>query len=338
MRSCLAEALRSVRLPDSPAGLEAVRALERDLEGYLRVESALDMPLAPRDFEVRFGDVRLGPGPEGGPEAGRLRRVRDDRPHRPRPGDVRARRDLGLQERPRGALGRRHRERLAAADPALHPGVRELVGVEPSGASTGRWRESVRPRHGVCRRGRDAATGTTSWTKRCSGAGWSRPSSDANRDRPADAGGRCSPRSAPGHAARTGAGGATPGSAGCRVVSEPAWNEGQRQAIERRGHVFVSAGAGTGKTAVLVERVCGGSGRDAARPPAGDHVHRAGGGRAEGPRPRAAARGRTTRRARRRSTRPGSRRSTASAAGCCEPTRWTPASTRPSACRPRRRR
>jgi ATP-dependent exoDNAse (exonuclease V) beta subunit len=39
------------------------------------------------------------------------------------------------------------------------------------------------------------------------------------------------------------------------VVSEPAWNEGQRQAIERRGHVFVSAGAGTGKTAVLVERV-----------------------------------------------------------------------------------
>ena len=47
MRSCLAEALRSVRLPDSPAGLEAVRALERDLEGYLRVESALDMPLAP---------------------------------------------------------------------------------------------------------------------------------------------------------------------------------------------------------------------------------------------------------------------------------------------------
>ncbi len=33
------------------------------------------------------------------------------------------------------------------------------------------------------------------------------------------------------------------------------WNEGQRAAIERRGRVFVSAGAGTGKTAVLVERV-----------------------------------------------------------------------------------
>jgi ATP-dependent helicase/nuclease subunit A len=38
-------------------------------------------------------------------------------------------------------------------------------------------------------------------------------------------------------------------------VSERIWNPSQRQAIERRGHVFVSAGAGTGKTAVLVERV-----------------------------------------------------------------------------------
>jgi ATP-dependent helicase/nuclease subunit A len=33
------------------------------------------------------------------------------------------------------------------------------------------------------------------------------------------------------------------------------WNSGQRAAIDRRGRVFVSAGAGTGKTAVLVERV-----------------------------------------------------------------------------------
>ena len=33
------------------------------------------------------------------------------------------------------------------------------------------------------------------------------------------------------------------------------WNEGQSAAIERRGRVFVSAGAGTGKTSVLIERV-----------------------------------------------------------------------------------
>jgi ATP-dependent exoDNAse (exonuclease V) beta subunit len=38
-------------------------------------------------------------------------------------------------------------------------------------------------------------------------------------------------------------------------MTERTWNEGQRAAIEQRGRVFVSAGAGTGKTAVLVERV-----------------------------------------------------------------------------------
>ena len=38
-------------------------------------------------------------------------------------------------------------------------------------------------------------------------------------------------------------------------MTDRVWNEGQRAAIERRGRVFVSAGAGTGKTAVLVERV-----------------------------------------------------------------------------------
>jgi ATP-dependent helicase/nuclease subunit A len=38
-------------------------------------------------------------------------------------------------------------------------------------------------------------------------------------------------------------------------VTARGWNAGQQAAIERRGRVFVSAGAGTGKTAVLVERV-----------------------------------------------------------------------------------
>ena len=38
-------------------------------------------------------------------------------------------------------------------------------------------------------------------------------------------------------------------------MTDRAWNDGQRAAIERRGRVFVSAGAGTGKTSVLVERV-----------------------------------------------------------------------------------
>ena len=38
-------------------------------------------------------------------------------------------------------------------------------------------------------------------------------------------------------------------------MSERDWHPRQLEAIERRGRVFVSAGAGTGKTAVLVERV-----------------------------------------------------------------------------------
>jgi ATP-dependent exoDNAse (exonuclease V) beta subunit len=39
------------------------------------------------------------------------------------------------------------------------------------------------------------------------------------------------------------------------VSATRTWNEGQAAAIERRGRVFVSAGAGTGKTSVLIERV-----------------------------------------------------------------------------------
>ncbi len=38
-------------------------------------------------------------------------------------------------------------------------------------------------------------------------------------------------------------------------MSADRWNPEQRAAVERRGHVFVAAGAGTGKTAVLVERM-----------------------------------------------------------------------------------
>ncbi len=38
-------------------------------------------------------------------------------------------------------------------------------------------------------------------------------------------------------------------------MSADRWNPEQRAAVDRRGHVFVAAGAGTGKTAVLVERV-----------------------------------------------------------------------------------
>ncbi|HSS53627.1 MAG TPA: UvrD-helicase domain-containing protein, partial [Gaiellales bacterium] len=39
------------------------------------------------------------------------------------------------------------------------------------------------------------------------------------------------------------------------MIATRTWNRGQAEAIERRGRVFVSAGAGTGKTSVLIERV-----------------------------------------------------------------------------------
>src|SRR5206468_7168341 len=40
----------------------------------------------------------------------------------------------------------------------------------------------------------------------------------------------------------------------CAGSSDPDMNEQQRAAVEAKGEVFVSAGAGTGKTSVLVER------------------------------------------------------------------------------------
>ncbi len=55
MRRCLHEALATVRIPGGAAGKEAVRRLERDLEGFLASEAVFASPLVPRDYEVRFG-------------------------------------------------------------------------------------------------------------------------------------------------------------------------------------------------------------------------------------------------------------------------------------------
>ena len=85
--------------------------------------------------------------------------------------------------------------------------------------------------------------------------------------------------------------------AGSRAPADPGerLNPQQRAAIAARGSTFVSAGAGTGKTTVLVERFAqrGRRGRARRRLAARDHVHRSRRRRASRANPGAPARART---------------------------------------------
>jgi hypothetical protein len=62
MRRCLEEALAGQKVPDSVAGKELARALERDLDAFLRGETEMALPLVPRRYEVRFGSPMAAPG------------------------------------------------------------------------------------------------------------------------------------------------------------------------------------------------------------------------------------------------------------------------------------
>src|SRR4249919_2604076 len=62
MRRCLGDALAGQKVPDSAAGKELARALERDLDAFLREEAELALPLVPRRYEVRFGSPMAAPG------------------------------------------------------------------------------------------------------------------------------------------------------------------------------------------------------------------------------------------------------------------------------------
>src|SRR5919197_1634205 len=73
MRACLEEALAGQRVPESVAGKELGRALERDLEGFLRAEARLALPLVPRRYEVRFGSAMAAPGLKDGLAIGDFR-------------------------------------------------------------------------------------------------------------------------------------------------------------------------------------------------------------------------------------------------------------------------
>jgi RecB family exonuclease len=59
---CLAEALEGVRLELAEVDrLELEQGLKRDLEQFVRDETALGLPLVPRQFEVSFGSDRSAP-------------------------------------------------------------------------------------------------------------------------------------------------------------------------------------------------------------------------------------------------------------------------------------
>ena len=113
------------------------------------------------------------------------------------------------------------------------------------------------------------------------------------------------------------------------------WTDEQRRAIERRdGDLLLDAGAGSGKTSVLVERFARAvieDGIDVSAMLAITFTEKAA-GRAARADPRAPARARRDRRRRARPRGRSSRRSMASARGCCAPARSPPGSTRRSSC------
>ncbi len=243
----------------------ALRRLEFDLLRYLRHDAATDGEFEPEHFELRFG----GPGRGAGRGRRRPARARQDRPRR-RLGRPRARarlqerqarrelqgRQLGVREPPPGrAL---HARRRAAARPA--PRRRRVRAA--------RRRGSPAARHGAapsCRSWARTSSTTTASTSRSSTRCSSAPASASPRPPSACAAGGCARRRtpAPGTAAAR-----TPRSAAARSedggldrraarrgASMPTLTDEQRAAVELRdGSLLVRAGAGAGKTSVLVER------------------------------------------------------------------------------------
>ena len=254
MRECLDEALEGVRHGDDAdcSGASSTRALWRDLEALVRDEAASELPLVPRRFEVAFGTERAAPELQRGLElgegltlSGKIDRIDVD-PFSARGivQDYKSGKSAHSAHEDRGGA--------AAPDPALH--------ARP-------------PRPG---RDRAARRRLPAARRRAQGA------------RAAARGRRA--RTLPGFAkndyldeeafwgqvetrARDGADGSPAASAAGDVRARPARrrlpelvrpladvpgearvNPEQQAAVDARGRVFVSAGAGTGKTAVLVER------------------------------------------------------------------------------------
>ena len=171
MRRCLAEALGGQRVPDSVAGKELARALERDLDAFLRAEANLDLSLVPRRFEVRFGGPMAAPGLKEGLRigdfavSGQIDRIDMDPGMSPRGlvWDYKS----GASAHSADEMEREGRLQI----PLYILALRDLLGSSRSAACTAPWRAGG-PRAGWCSRARSRATASpaaTSSTPRRSG-------------------------------------------------------------------------------------------------------------------------------------------------------------------------
>ena len=292
MRRCLGDALAGQKVPDSAAGKELARALERDLDAFLREEAELALPLVPRRYEVRFGSPMAAPGIEGGPGDRRLPRLGPDRPDRRRPGDVAARPGVGLQVGRGGAFGGRDGPRGPPPDPALHPRAARPArdGADRRDVPRARGqarRARARPR----RRGRLRRPRGRGRRRRRNVLGADRPRPGAGRDGASPGCGRAACATTPaGATARPGAP-STP-SAGWRAHDRPVQRRAARGRRPARAGVRVSGCGHRQDRGARRARAAPVPRRHAHRPPARDHVHRPGGGGAQAPGARGARAGR----------------------------------------------
>ena len=258
---CLDDALESgVRLDLTELQAAELRhSLRSDLEGFLRDEAASEVEFLPRRLEVAFGSERAAPELQRGlPLAdelwlsGKIDRIDID--------PFSARGIVQDYKSGKGAHSAREIDReLRLQIPLYILALRDLVGVEPLGgvyrALAGR-----RLTRGMLRESaREDLPGFAKDDYLDEDAFWSQV--EAARERAADERAahprrrrapRPEGRRLPGRGATSGR------SAGCRGRdrrgSRTGLNEEQLAAVEADGSVFVSAGAGTGKTSVLVER------------------------------------------------------------------------------------
>ena len=251
---CLDDAVQGVRVELTDLQRRELRhGLWRDLEAFVREEAAADMPLVPRRFEVLFGSERSAPELQRGLElaegitlSGKIDRIDVD-PFSAR-GIVQ---DYKAGKYAHSAQQIESEKRLQI--PLYMLVLRDLVGVEPLG---GLYRplSGERKARGLLRAEarEDGIPGFAKNDYLAEEEFWGKVEGArelAVRDRRAHTHGRRAARSE---------GRGLPDVVRALVdVPDQArmnLNPEQQAAVDARGLVFVSAGAGTGKTKVLVER------------------------------------------------------------------------------------